>query len=63
VEPVQAIPIETFPGSGGIVQSQIQEREDGAVDFIGIDLHGVILTDVNKQCREVELSLTVKRVL
>lgn len=41
VQPVQGIPVETFPGPRPIVQGQIQERENGLVDFAGIDRPGL----------------------
>jgi hypothetical protein len=41
VQPVERIPVKAFPSSRPIVQGQIQEREDGLIDFRGIDLHGL----------------------
>jgi len=41
VQPVQRIPVETLPGSGPIVQSQIEERENGVIDFVCVNLYGL----------------------
>jgi hypothetical protein len=38
VQPVQTIPVEAFPGSRTIVQSQIQGRANGLINFVSIDL-------------------------
>jgi len=41
VQPVQSIPVEALPGSGPIVQGQIQERENGVIDFVCVNLYGL----------------------
>lgn len=44
VRPIQDIPAEAFPGSRIIVQGQIEQGEDGVIDFIGVNLHRVIFS-------------------
>jgi hypothetical protein len=41
VQPVESIPVEALPGSGPIVQGQIQERENGVIDFVCVNLYGL----------------------
>ena len=41
VQPIDSIPVEPLPGSRPVVQSQIQECENGLIDFVCVDLHGL----------------------
>ena len=41
VQPVQSIPVEALPGACPVVQSQIQERENGLIDFVCVNLDGL----------------------
>jgi hypothetical protein len=51
VEPVHGVPIKPFPRPGAVVQGQMEECEDGLIDFLGIDIH-VRAGDVRSLDRE-----------
>lgn len=38
MEPVHGVPIKSFPRPGAVVQRQMEECENGFINFLGIDI-------------------------